>query len=76
MNRLRWHLHELLPGTAPAPRTLSRAHVLADLERRLVTQPGTVARLGRELVAHIRTLTETINRLEREIATLVAALAL
>ena len=76
MNRLRWHLHELLPGTEPAPRTLSRAHVLADLERRLVTQPGTVARLGRELVAHIRTLTETINRLEREIATLVAALAL
>lgn len=74
-NRLRWHVHELLPGAEPPPRTLGRAHVLVELERRLARQPGTVARLARELVARIAELTAAINRLEREIATLVAPLA-
>src|SRR5207249_8754977 len=30
--RLRWHLHELLPGEEPAPRSLARLHVLNALE--------------------------------------------
>src|SRR6266705_6758732 len=30
-NRLRWHLHELMPGEEPAPRSLDRGHVLAAL---------------------------------------------
>jgi transposase len=74
-NRLRWHLHELMPGEEPAPRALDRRHVLAGLEQRLAHEPGTVARLARDLVARIRELTATINDLEREIARLVADLA-
>lgn len=74
-NRLRWHLHELDPGTEPVARGLDRAVVLAALETRLVDQPGTVARIARELVTRIRELTATINELEREIARLVADLA-
>jgi transposase len=74
-NRLRWHLHELMPGTEPAPRSLNRRVVLDDLERRLAEVPGPVARLARELVGDIRAATERINRLEREIAALAARLA-
>lgn len=75
MNRLRWHLHELAPGAEPAPRSLTRQVVLAALERRLAEEPGTVARLARELLVQVRGLTERINALEREIATLTARLA-
>jgi transposase len=74
-NRLRWHLHELDPGTEPEPRSLDRTVVLAALERGLAAAPGTVGRIARELVTRIRTLTTTINDLEHEIGRLVAALA-
>ena len=74
-NRLRWHLHELDPGTEPVARSLDRAVVLAGLERDLAAAPGTVGRIARELVGRIRELTATINELEREIARLVADLA-
>lgn len=74
-NRLRWHLHELDPGSEPAPRALDRAVVLRALERDLVDRPGTVARIARELVGRIRELTTTIDALEREIGRLVGALA-
>jgi transposase len=67
-NRLRWHLHELDPGNEPSPRSLDRAHVLAALETRLDDMPGTVARLARAIVVHVRALTAEINALEREIA--------
>jgi transposase len=73
-NRLRWHLHELVPGDEPAPRSLDRAHVLAGLEERLADEPGTVARLARDLVRRIRELTVVIDALEREIAGLVERL--
>jgi transposase len=73
-NRLRWHLHELMPGDEPAPRSLDRLHVLDTLERRLASVNGTVARLAAELVVRIRELTAAINRLEREIGALVAPL--
>jgi transposase len=73
-NRLRWHLHELIPGDEPAPRSLDRAHVLAQLDERLADEAGTVARIARELVVRIRELTLTIDALEREIAGLVADL--
>lgn len=75
INRLRWHLHELTPGDEPVPRSLDRWVVLDDLEQRLVDEPGTVARLARELVADVRAATERINRLEREIAALAERLA-
>lgn len=74
-NRLRWHLHELMPGEEPGPRSLDRAHVLATLEERLVDEPGVVGRLARELVVRVRALTIVIDALEREIAGLVDALA-
>ena len=74
-NRLRWHLHELDPGTEPAARSLDRTVVLVALERDLAGAPGTVGRIARELVIRIRDLTTTINELEREIGRLVADLA-
>jgi transposase len=74
-NRLRWHLHELMPGDEPAPRSLDRMHVLAGLDQRLADEPGVVARLARELLGRIRELTARIEALEREIAGLVASLA-
>lgn len=74
-NRLRWHLHELDPGSEPAARSLDRAVVLAALEVRLADAPGTVARIARELVGRIRELTRTIDALEREITRLVREIA-
>lgn len=74
-NRLRWHLHELDPGTEPPSRSLDRAVVLTGLETQLAELPGTVARIARDLVDRIRALTATINALEREIASLTVALA-
>jgi transposase len=74
-NRLRWHLHELMPGEEPAPRSLDRAVVLAALERRLTELRGTVARIARELVGRIRELTQAIVELEREIARMIGQLA-
>ena len=74
-NRLRWHLHELDPGSEPAARSLDRAVVLERLDRQLRPLPGTVARIGRELVARIRELTRSIDELEREIGRLVVAIA-
>ena len=73
-NRLRWHLHELMPGEEPGPRSLDRAHVLAELEQRLADEPGVVGRLARDLVTRIRELTSTIDALEREISALVERL--
>jgi transposase len=74
-NRLRWHLHELDPGSEPVARSLDRTVVLAALEHDLAAAPGTVGRIARELVGRIRELTIAINALEREIGRLVADLA-
>jgi transposase len=74
-NRLRWHLHELDPGSEPPIRSLNRRVVLSSLERDLADAPGIVGRIARELVVRIRDLTATINDLAREIERLVAALA-
>jgi transposase len=74
-NRLRWHLHELAPGSEPAARSLDRAGILARLEADLADRPGTVARIARDLISRIRELTSAINALEREIAALAASLA-
>ena len=74
-NRLRWHLHELDPGSEPAARSLDRAVVLAALERDLATTPGTVGRIARELVVRIGALTREIDDLESEIGRLVAGLS-
>jgi transposase len=74
-NRLRWHLHELDPGSEPAARSLDRRVVLDALGRDLAERPGTVARIARELVTRIREITSSIDDLERELAGLVSGLA-
>jgi transposase len=74
-SRLRWHLHELTPGDAPPPKSLRRLHVLDELDARLASMGGTVARIARELVARTRDLTVRANELEREITGVVRRLA-
>jgi transposase len=74
-NRLRWHLHELDPGTEPVARSLDRARVLTALARDLAGRDGIVARIARSLVERIRELTLEIDALEREIGRLVRPLA-
>jgi len=74
-NRLRWHLHELAPGTEPAGRTLDRRKVLEALEIQLANYDGVVADIARELVDHVRRLSERIDQLEREIRSRTARLA-
>jgi transposase len=74
-NRLRWLLHELMPGEEPAARTLDRRHVLDALEARLVGFEGTVARIARDQVARIREWSLAIDALKAEIGALVAPVA-
>jgi transposase len=73
-NRLRWHLHELLPGEEPPLRSLGKARVLDALDRRLDPLQGIVARIARDLVARIRELSATIDALARELAVRITAL--
>ena len=74
-NRLRWHLHELMPGEEPPPRTLDKMRVLDRLEDQLAPLSGTVARIARGLVCRIRELTAAIDTLEREIKRLAEQIA-
>jgi transposase len=74
-NRLRWHLHELAPGTEPQRGALDRPKILTALEQQLAAQTGLVAELAREQVSSIRSLTERIKQLEREIGSRTAQLA-
>ena len=74
-NRLRWHLHELAPGTAPEGRVLDRPRILKALEQALSEHSGLVADIATELVGRIRDLTQRINQLEREISARTAQLA-
>ena len=74
-SRLRWHVHELLPGLEIAPKSLGRLHVIAAVDRRLRQVEGTVAAIARELLGRIRDLTVRINELQRETTQLVRPLA-
>lgn len=75
VNRFRWHLHRIDPAVDPGPKTLNRAVKRAELTAFLADRDGIDARLARILLADIEVLTERINALEREVATLVAAQA-
>jgi len=75
INRLRWHLHELDPGSEPRARSLKHLRNLDSLAASLEDREGLVARLARELVRRCRELTVEIKALEREIAALVEVLA-
>lgn len=73
-NRLRWHLLDLCPEleVAIAERSLGRDVVIARVDRKLCgfkTNPR--ARVAREELAHIRTLTRQARALERELRALV-----
>src|SRR2546430_642304 len=75
-NRLRWHLLQLCPELeAQLPHGgLTRQVVQQRIARRLRTFRGdTRARVAREQLRHIRTLSHQINALERELHTLIEA---
>jgi len=74
-SRLRWHLHELMPEHVITRSALKRAVVLDDLDRRLSSIDGQVAKIAAELVGRIRELTRRANELERELTLLVRRLA-
>jgi len=67
-NRLRWHLHELVPGFDPPAGSLDRDRILDGVATTLEAFEGVVAELARELVGRIRADTKRINELERAIA--------
>jgi len=73
--RLRWHLHELFPGLVIRSRSLRHDGVFVELEARLDGVEGTVARIARELLVDIATLTKRSAELEREITALVRTVA-
>ena len=75
ISRLRWHLHELDPGSEPAARTLNHLRNLERLAERQAGVEGTVARIARQLVERCRTLTTEINQLEKEICAIVERLS-
>ena len=75
LNRLRWHLHELEPGSEPKPQSLIRLTTLERLLNRLAHNEEMVATLAHELVERCLALTRRITELETEIATRVEPLA-
>jgi transposase len=75
INRLRWHVHELDPEQAPAPRVLKAAKHQQALAAWLDTQPGLVAELARTELADIIALSAQINALAERIRQRVRVLA-
>jgi transposase len=75
INRLRWHLHELDPALDPKPRALCTYKCLDATMERLKAFETMVARIARDLVERIGSLTADIKALEREITTKTAAIA-
>jgi transposase len=75
INRLRWHLHELDASWDPTPRSLTSYKNIDQVAARLAGMDAMVARVARDIVAHIRDLTVKERALEREITERVAVLA-
>lgn len=75
INRVRWALHELMPGEEPPLRTLHRPANLAALEVRLGQLPDTRARIAADELRRIRELTVRIDGLAAEIGRLAGELA-
>jgi transposase len=74
-NRLLWHLHELEPGYQVVSRGLLRTVVLMEVRSRLESHTGVVAEIACELVDRLVELTQSVNRLQRRIDTLMRELA-
>lgn len=75
INQLLWHVHELDPERAPAPRSLDTAKHQRALQVWLDTVPGLVAEIARAELADIIRLTAEINALAKRIAKRANALA-
>lgn len=69
--QVRWHLHELDPTLAIPSRGLRRKTVVTQLQQRLSTAPGVVARITRELLARCEQLNAQIAGLDAELRVLV-----
>jgi transposase len=74
-NRLRWHLHELLPALAIPPKGLRRWRYLDEAQAALRPLEGTIAEIARELLVRAREITGRVNELERQITRLVGRLS-
>lgn len=71
-NRLRWHLHDLIPDYQIPAGALDRLCWLDRTARRLArVQPDARLRIARDLVRRLRQLARDCSRLEREITELV-----
>lgn len=71
INRFRWHLHRIDPTLDPSPRSLDIAKTRRGLQARLAGLDSIDARLARELLEDIDSLTQRANALEQEITALV-----
>jgi transposase len=75
-SKLRWLLHDIDPDLAPGPRTLDRFSTLDGLRARLEQMtPTAEVRICVDLLARCREITVRANELEREISSLVNAVA-
>src|SRR3954467_10238925 len=75
-NDLRWHLHDLWPETVIPPRALTARGWQTRVAARLARAEQTArVRIARDELRRVRELTRSINDLQAELATLVAALA-
>lgn len=74
-SRLRWYLHELLPGLKVRPRGLRCAKVIDQVAAALDRLDGLVAELARDLLRRCRELNTRINDLEKRIRPVVLELA-
>jgi transposase len=74
--RLRWHLHDLELGTDVPPKALDRFKWLDRLAAELATAPATVqTSIAADLVGRCHSMTVEINRIEREIVSLMERIA-
>ena len=73
-NRLRWRLHELVPGYDPPAGSLNRYKTLAAIDELLDDHTGVVVDVARREVTRIRELTREANQLERDITARVTGL--
>src|SRR3954453_20035093 len=75
-NDLRWHLHDLWPETVIPPRALTARGWQTRIAARLARAEQTArVRIARDELRRVRELTRSINDLQVELATWVAALA-
>lgn len=74
-NRLRWHLHELMPELQVRSRGLRSKRVVSAVEEALAGCDGLVAELARDLLDRCQDLNRRISEFERRIRPLVATLA-